>query len=649
MNRLHHPPSAQAMNCRLSLRERVLWSFFRGAKGDRAESQVMRTVWLSLFFVVPGILSIPQVRAGVDAPTASADRWIAPDAIVCLEVAHPDRLIELATDARFQNYLMLVPQFQKLIKGKQFGELSNVVKVISAQLDTTWDKGLVNLAGGGILGAFEADPGKEPRLYVIITAKDTDLLERTNQTLLKLARQDAKNKGTPDPVKTSEHRGTAIHAPASPLPGAYAIVAGKLVISNSTKNLQILIDRAIDGSSPEHGFAAAAKSTRPSLADQADWKALKARQGPDAFAWGLARLDRLRTLDPNRFNPKEKPDTGVTLLFGSWYEVFRKASSLLASLSWSDAELTATLELPVSKDGLAAPFKGYVPAAGKGAVPPIQPPSMIASLSLWRDWSTIWESRSDLFPPETVQGFAQLDTFAGQFFGVREFGPDVLGAFEPHWRLVVARQDYEAIKPPPDLKLPAFALVTELSSPDSDFAQRLKVAFQTFVGLSNVDAVQKKGPPFELGSEVVEGITLATATYMVNKATGAAGEAPNQRYNFSPSAAQVGKYFFLSSSADLGRSLIKELKLKGSATSSAAEGNETVLLEADGHELAKLLEQNRTRIAARFMLGRGETKQNADRQAESLLNLVRYLGHGRALVRDDPAATQLEVKLQFSK
>ena len=73
----------------------------------------------------------------------------------------------------------------------------------------------------------------------------------------------------------------------------------------------------------------------------------------------------------------------------------------------------------------------------------------------------------------------------------------------------MASQDYESIKPVPDVKYPGLAFVTELTEPDSDFAQRLKVAFQTFVGLSNVDAVQKKGPPFELVSEQVEGVTLA--------------------------------------------------------------------------------------------------------------------------------------------
>ena len=116
-------------------------------------------------------------------------------------------MIERATDPRFQDYLKLVPQYQKLLNGKQFVELTSVVKVIAAQLDTTWDKGLADLTGGGILAAFEADAGKEPRFYLIITAKDADLLERANQTLLKLVRQDAKDKRKPDPVKTSEHRG----------------------------------------------------------------------------------------------------------------------------------------------------------------------------------------------------------------------------------------------------------------------------------------------------------------------------------------------------------------------------------------------------------------------------------------------------------
>src|SRR5205823_5469108 len=260
-----------------------------------------------------------------------------------------------------------------------------------------------------------------------------------------------------------------------------------------------------------------------------------------------------------------------------------------AKLRWTDSEFAARVELPAPPGGYPPPVKGYVPVTGQGTAPQLRPPGTIATLSLWRDWATIWESRAELFAPEVVQGLAQLDTFAGQFFGGREFGADVLGAFDPHWRLVIAEQDYEALKPAPDVKLPAFALVAELESADGDFAQRLKVAFQSFVGLVNIGSAQQKAPLLELGSEEVEGITIATTRYMVPRASSTASLPPHLRYNFSPSAAQVGKFFILSSSTHLARALVKELKSDGGARAAGAEAKSTFSVEADGPELARLL------------------------------------------------------------
>jgi len=140
---------------------------------------------------------------------------------------------------------------------------------------------------------------------------------------------------------------------------------------------------------------------------------------------------------------------------------------------------------------------------------------MIAGASLWRDMAAIWEARDELFTPEVSQNLAKLDTFAGQFFGGRDFGSGVLGALDPKWRLVVAHQDFAEMKPVPDVKLPAFALIADLNPDDLDFQQRLKVAFQSFVGLSNLNAAQKSAPPFELGSEVFDGVAISSARYMV--------------------------------------------------------------------------------------------------------------------------------------
>ena len=602
-------------------------------------------VTIAFLFLALASFASPSAMAGIEPGSSDAARSIAADAVACVEIQRPDRLIDRATDPHFQDYLKLLPQYQKLLKDPKFLELRAVVNLIAAQLDTTWDQGLRELTGGGIMAALEADPGQGPRVYVLITPRNKDLLDRANQVLLRLARQDAKDKGKPEPVKTSDHLGVIVHALGGETGIAYGVVAGKLAISNSVKNLERLIDRVVATPAPKGELAAPAKVAFASLAERAEWKGLKEKQDVDSLVWGLADMDRLRQLDPKRYGPSDKPDNGVTFLFGSWFQTFQKAPWLTASIRWSDAELGAAIDLPVPKGGRAPAYKGYVPGDGKGAAPLIQPPGTIASLSLWRDLETFWESRADLFAPETVQGFAQLDTLAGQFFGGREFGADVLGQFDPHWRLVVAQQDYSALKPQPDVKYPAFAIVGELDSADSDFGERFKVGFQAIIGISNVDANQKKAAALELGTEEVDGIKLSTARYMIVRHPDSASETPNPRYNFTPATAQVGKYLIFSSSIGLARDLIKTLKAK----SGGADASETAVLEADGPELARLLDINRTRLAMQLMLGRGETKEKAESQVELGLALLRKLGHGRLVIRDDPGSTRIQLKLQLAK
>jgi len=578
----------------------------------------------------------------------SATDWIAADAVLCLEIPHADRVIDRLTDPRILDYAQSLAQYRDAVQSKNFRELSGVVKLLASQLDTTWDQALKDLTGGGIVLAVEAEKAQEPRIYLIISPKNEALLERANQALLKLVRGDAAGKGKPEPVKTTEHRGVTVFASNdNPVPG-YAILRGRLVVSNSIKNLSTLIDRVISS-----GTANGAKTATPApaaaakFADCVEWKKLKARGGDDA-ARGFAHLDRLRKLDPARFTPTDKPDTGITLLVRSWYELLKRAPWMAATIRWSESELAAALELPLGEKGHLAIVKGYVPAASEGAAGLLQPPGTIASLSLWRDWATIWESRADLFAPEVAQNLAQFDTFAGQFFGGREFGADVLGALAPHWRLVISQQDFDTMKPAPDVKLPGFAIVAEIDEPEGDFAQKLKTAYQTLVGLTNIDATQQKAAPLELGSEEVDGITLATARYVLPQGAAAETMTPQRRYNFSPSVAQVGKYFILSSSRGLARCLIKELKGKKAGTGQNAASRSTFAVEADGPELARILELNRDRLAMQTMLERGETKEKAQAQVDGMLAFVRYLGHGRLSVNDGPSASRLELKFQLS-
>jgi hypothetical protein len=580
-----------------------------------------------------GVL-LPYARA----QNVAAAPVIGSDSVAFVEIPHPENLIDRLLDPNTQKYLGALPQYRRFLEGDQFKQIQMVARMIATQVGTTWERGLRDLTGGGIIAAVESDARKEPRIYLLITPKDPALLKRTLQVLLKMARQDTKDKGKPDPVRTSSYHGLDVYTLGGEQGPAYAIIAGMLAISNSSQNLERLIDEHDDRGKPA--------LTR--IAERPEWKARRERLGPDAVAWGHVDLEKLKQLDATRFTLPARGNTGIVLLFGSWYEALRRAPAIEASIRWSTSELGATVELPLSKDGRPEIVKGYLPEAGHGNGPLLRPPGTIASLSLWRDWATLWESRAELFSPETVQGFAQLDTVAGQFVGGREFGPDVLGAFAPHWRLVVADQDYRSLKPEPDPKIPAFALVAELNSAEDDFASRLKIAFQTIIAISNVEAAQKKAQVLELGSENVEGITMATTHFLVPRTSAPANEQARQRYNFTPAAAQVGKFFILSSSTDLARSLVKELKSANGGQGITSEAKSTLTLEADGPELARFLEKNHGRMVMQNVLKQGETKEKAEQRVALNLAVLNYLRHGQLIVRDDPDATRFQLKLELA-
>lgn len=583
----------------------------------RRSSGGLRFGW-GCWLAVAAAVGPLTARQGAAAEPA---RWIGRDAAVYLELARPGPLADRLLDPQIQKALRAIPPYAKAIDSGKFAQARKALERVASTLDTTWEQGLRDLTGGGIVLAVEGTP---PRLVLMVTPTDPAVLERAVAAVRDLARDDAAARGNPDPIRRDEYRG--VPAYALPQKGAYAIVEGRLVVADGSPALKAVIDRAVGGEAIES-----------TLAGDAAWTARREQVTPDVLGWGFARLDRLRTLDPKRFVIDDDGKPRTVALLGSWLDVFKQAGWASATLRWSGEDLAAELTLPAPAGGVAEPFRGFVPAVGSGTFVPLEVPGTIASLSLWRDVARVWEARAELFPPEVVQNLAKLDGLAGQFFGGRDFGSDVLGALGNNWRLIVARQDYDAMKPVPDTKLPAFALVADLKPDDNDFARRLKVAFQTVVGLTNVAAAQSKTPPLELGSETFEGVTITTTRFMLPKDPPAAGEPVNQRHNFSPSVVQVDDHFVLSSSLGLTRALIRALK---QPTNPAAA---TLVLAADGPELARLLERNQERLVMQNMLDKGHDKTQAKQDVGTLIQLLRLLGRGRVAVTDGAETVRLGI------
>jgi hypothetical protein len=550
--------------------------------------------------------------ARADGPRGA--EWASKDAVLYLEATRPKDVLDRLADPKMQGRLAAIPAYEKALKSPKFQELKNGVQYVSTLLDTTWDEGLGKLAGGGLVFVAEATPGEPAWGFLAVTPTDPGFLKRAHAKVLELARDDAKSKGKPEPFREEAHRGVAIFGNGKD--EAHAIVKDTLVISKTPEMVRRVIDRALDGPGE-------------SIASDPEWKARRAKVGPETLAWGLARLDRLREVNKGLAIPPTTNPVGM-LAFGPWIEAFRKAPWAAAEVRWGGPDLGAEVVLPKPPGGYSDAMKRFFPAPGVSAGEPLAPRGTIASLSIWRDLASLWEVRADLFPPEVVQGLAQLDTVAGQFFGGRDFGSGVLGAIGPDVRLVVAEQDYASLKPVPDTKLPAFALVIDLKPDDEEFAQRLKAAFVSFVGLANLGAAQSKAPPLELTSEAVDGVMIQTSRFMpIKPAPGSKGKEPvHQRHNFSPSAMQVGDHFVIASSLGLARDLVPALRHPAKATGA------TAILRADGPTLAHLLDLNRQKLVTRNMMEKGNDKAAAGGEVDLLLGLLRYAGKG-TLTADD--------------
>lgn len=582
---------------------------------------------LSLCAVLVVITCVRLTRAQSQV-IAEAGKWFSEDTLLYVEVQKPESLADRLDGLGLREVLRQLPAVANALEKRQVRELRSVVDVVARSQGKSVGQLVRDLVAGGFAVAMEQPDG----IAVVVTPRTAETLERARETLIGIARDDAKAKGNDPPYSTFEHGGTTVYQLGDK--EAHAIVGGRLVLASRRDLVTRIIDRMTDN-----------EKSGSSLTDNADWARRRREFRGDAGAFAFANLDGFRTLDAKFMKGKPEDEAGGLFLLGFWFDALRKATDASATLSWPEGRLEASLDLEVPADAIAEPFRRFRPADGQGAAPLLAPPGTLASFSLWRDFSAIWEVRDQILPAEALPGLAQFDTFAGQFFGGRDFGSGVLSALGSNWRVVVVQQDYDKMDPAPDTKLPGIALVLDLNPEDEQFAVRLQAAFQSFVALVNLDSAQKKNPTLLLGSETFEGVTFTKATYLAppNREP---GESYETRFNIAPCAAQVGNTFILSSSLDVTRALIRALK-QGQAAKATSDA--TLEARADGAEIARLVELNRESLVMKNMLTSGNDKPAAESEVDFLIKLLRSAESAGLRVHDRDNGFRATLSLELDR
>ena len=561
------------------------------------------------------------------AADKSAAQLVPSTSAVFIEVTQPAALASHVFDNAIVQRVVQVPEVKAGIDNNpKLAELYAAVAVFENELGVKWRPLVETLTAGGL--AIAADP---PTKAVIVLSKSRDpaMLEKFRDTFLRLARQDAQNKGKPDPVKEGQYRGITAYKAGN---GYVAAFGPWLIVTNQSEAGQRVLDNYLDAAGP-------------ALADDPQFKQARAALAPGHTAWAYVKLSTLRDLGVAKqlLIGGGKKDFGPELVSGGLAGALRQAPYATAELHSSAA--SAKLAVSVPFDGSQAPSdrRFFFAEAGKPAADkPLKPAGTILAISSYRDLGAMWQASPDILDENAAAGIARADSALSGFFGGRAFGNDVLASFKPQQQLLVVKQDAESRQGPiPAIKLPAFAFIFQ-STKAKELGPFFKIAFQNAVGLAGIAGTQQGMPLLDLNTEQRGQGVVTSATYlpMVNEPNANA----RIQYNFSPALGMVGDYFMLCSTKDLARDLVDlAQKRKGDekvAASTLAELDPPLALEA--------LRENRQQLVAQNMLKKGHDKEAAEKEIDLLFDLIGKLRGINTNLTFAKDAARLELGIQMA-
>jgi hypothetical protein len=566
------------------------------------------------------------------APLAAAEKAAAEllpqTTVFYAELTQLNEVVDLVWEHPLRKRIEALEGVQNALQGKEYLQLKAVVAVAEAQLGMTWREAVEKLSAGGVYLALD---GETQGLVVLVRSSDSETLDNVLATLLRMARADAQNKGLDDPIQSTEYRGITAHHAG---PVRFAALGEWLVLTNNEAVGARVIDTYLDGNAP-------------TLSDAAYYQAARKASPGDETAWSVVNVEALRKAGAAQNVFKGQADNVAgEVLFGGILDNLQDAPFARASLRLTEQQVRVTLSMPYEQDWIGEARAYYFGPGGNGRAPElIAVPSMLFSLSTYRDVSQMWLRSGDLLDEAANDELAKANSNLSTLFAGKEFGEEILGAFSPEIRVVATRQSFEDVLPKPAIKLPAFAIVFQLQEPER-MQPELRRTFESMVGFLNIVGAMNGQPQLDMGREGEQDYRIITATYVPEESEKESRRA-KIHFNFSPSVAFVKDWFVVSSTKHLARQLADSAGLKD-----AAGGAETVVNTAAKLEipvLREILGDNREQLIAQNMLEEGRSRQQAEQQIDALMAVAEWFHDLDFKLSLQDKTVELNVQLDLSE
>jgi hypothetical protein len=257
----------------------------------------------------------------------------------------------------------------------------------------------------------------------------------------------------------------------------------------------------------------------------------------------------------------------------------------------------------------------HVPPAGKGVLPPLQPPGTLFSHSFYLDVHEAWQQRAKILAEAQVQGLEGIDKQSGTFLFGKRMSDLLLGLGARH-RIVFATQNVTGYKLEPVTRIPSFAFVAELRDPDA-FAKGIEPALRS-IGLLGGLGAEMKIVEEQHGDHKIVGYRFTQNAK--NRAI-----SDGVLYNFSPCFVRVGDQMIFSSTLELARRLVETLVKEGH--SPRPEDSAALRAAFSWQGLGAFLSTVKEQLVAQTILNDGSTPAEARKQVDLLMGILDRLGH----------------------
>jgi hypothetical protein len=556
---------------------------------------------MHLVWALPGLSSLLAVTAALGAETPPDPLLLIPaQAHLAVKIERPRELAEglLKSEAvrRFGEFEAV----RELADSTRAHLVQQFIAYFEQQLGTGRFKLLDRLAGGGI--ALGVRFGSPPTALLVVRGTDEKTVThfvRLGRELLaeELALQESKER-----LRQTKYRGVETFGLGNDFCAAQA--GSDLLISNVQTELQRAIDLHLDG-------------PRKSLAARGPLIEARTAMGAEPLAWAWLDLEQVHKL-PGAADvfAARRNNAQLTVLFGGLLDVASRSPFLCAGLYPQERGFTLSVRMPRGRTGMPQALSAHVPSSSQvGSRPLLEPKNVVFSTSFYLDIAKFFTERTKLFNAEQVKGIDDFDKKSAAVLAGSPFSK-LAGLAAPYHRFVVVHQDDSVYKTVPQVRLPAFALVTEMRDPEK-FGKRLDIILRSTALFAGFFA------PLRLAEERYGGTHIVGYRFSEERTV---NERRNDLFfNFSPCFARVGDQFVASSTVELCRELIEVVKREAKQRV-AASSPAVVRSQLYSTGAAALLEARKDQLFTRITLDQALPPGKAAQEVQSFVQWVRELG-----------------------